>query len=348
MDARRLWADDGSRSAGARLARDACCAPETGKDVLKRARKLRTMPLTTNQHGNGVLSTDHVDVLARANRPDIAHLFARDEAMLVGYADTLTFDQFHRAVRHWMNCADDEMADADAERSAEGRHLHVDRSRDGQLDLVGRLEAVGGAVFADELERIEQELFEADWAEARAEHGPDATAHQLRRTAPQRRADALVEMARRSAARPEAATDARPLIAVLVGLETFTGRICELADGTVLTLGQVVPLLSSADVERVVFDSPSRVIDVGRRARFFTGALRRAIEVRDRHCTFPGCTVPAHRCQVDHIVEWADGGPTVQENGRLLCPAHNRQRPGRAHPPPNSADDGDGATGDDP
>ncbi len=85
-------------------------------------------------------------------------------------------------------------------------------------------------------------------------------------------------------------------------------------------------MLGEADVERVVFDGPSRVIEVGAKQRFFTGGLRRAIEVRDRHCTHPGCTVRPERCQVDHIVEYVNGGETTQENGRLLCPAHHRQR----------------------
>ena len=61
-----------------------------------------------------------------------------------------------------------------------------------------------------------------------------------------------------------------------------------------------------------MFAGASRVMDVGVRTRVFTGATRRAIEVRDRRCTFPGCTVPAEWCQVDHIVEWTDGGLTVQ------------------------------------
>ena len=63
---------------------------------------------------------------------------------------------------------------------------------------------------------------------------------------------------------------------------------------------------------------------MGPRRRFFTGAARRAIEVRDRHCTHPGCYVPTERCQVDHIVPFEAGGPTTVDNGRLLCPYHNR------------------------
>ena len=42
-DARRLWADDGSRSAGARLARDGGTRPGPAYSVVRTARGLRTM-----------------------------------------------------------------------------------------------------------------------------------------------------------------------------------------------------------------------------------------------------------------------------------------------------------------
>jgi HNH endonuclease len=84
-------------------------------------------------------------------------------------------------------------------------------------------------------------------------------------------------------------------------------------------------LLDEALIERVVFDGPSRVIDLGR-ARRFTGAVRRALEVRDRHCTHPGCDLPTQRCQGDHIQPWSDGGPTTGDNGQLRCGHHNRWR----------------------
>ena len=41
----------------------------------------------------------------------------------------------------------------------------------------------------------------------------------------------------------------------------------ELADATVISPGEVVPLLGEADIERIVFDGPSRVIDVGVRVQ---------------------------------------------------------------------------------
>jgi 5-methylcytosine-specific restriction endonuclease McrA len=80
-------------------------------------------------------------------------------------------------------------------------------------------------------------------------------------------------------------------------------------------------------VERVVFDGPSRVIDVGVHRRLFEGATRRAVQLRDRECFHETCDIPAEHCDVDHVVPWAEGGPTVQENGRVACGFHNRNRP---------------------
>lgn len=79
-----------------------------------------------------------------------------------------------------------------------------------------------------------------------------------------------------------------------------------------------------ADVERVVFGSPSRVIEVGERTRLFRGAPRRAVEVRDQRCSHPGCDVAADRCEIDHVVPYARGGPTNQENSKPLCRYHHR------------------------
>ena len=79
-------------------------------------------------------------------------------------------------------------------------------------------------------------------------------------------------------------------------------------------------------METILFDGPCTVLTVSQQ-RSFTGVLRRAIEARDRHCQHPsGCDVPAHQCDIDHIVPYADGGPTSQFNGRLECPTHNRNR----------------------
>jgi hypothetical protein len=192
--------------------------------------------------------------------------------------------------------------------------------------LDGRLDPISGEIVAGALRRVEEELFRADWAEARERVGEGVTVADLRRTPAQRRADALVELARRAGAVPPGARLPEPLVTVLVGYETVAGRICELARGTVVTPGSLLPWLDAAWVERVVFAGPRRVIEVGARRRLFEGAARRAVEVRDRECFHPSCATPAPDCEVDHIQPWAEGGPTTPDNGRLACGYHNRLR----------------------
>ena len=92
---------------------------------------------------------------------------------------------------------------------------------------------------------------------------------------------------------------------------------------TVVTPGTAAQHLAEADIERIVFDGPSRVIDVGATRRFFRGALRRAIEVRDRTCFHPFCDEVPERPEVDHIHEASKGGETTQVNGRYGCRFHN-------------------------
>ena len=64
------------------------------------------------------------------------------------------------------------------------------------------------------------------------------------------------------------------------------------------------------------------VLDVGRRTRTISPALRRALAARDRHCRFPGCR--AVRCDAHHVEHWAQGGATALGNLVLLCRRHHR------------------------
>jgi hypothetical protein len=109
----------------------------------------------------------------------------------------------------------------------------------------------------------------------------------------------------------------------LIGDGTLT-TLCELSSGHITNTPTLARYADTALLESVLFDGPRTVISVSHK-RTFTGALRRAIEVRDRHCQHPsGCDVPAERCDIDHIVPWPDSRRTDQGNGRLECPTHNR------------------------
>ena len=337
-DSRRVWADDGSKSCSGWLGRAAGRPVGECRSVVRRARRLRAMPVTDQAHVGGEIAVAHVQRLIGAAKVNL-DAFVADEEMLVGHARELRFDDFCRAVDYWCQLHDPDGAEDQARDRHEARRLHLSETLDGTGVLDVQFDPVGMAEFRTALERIENELWTADWADARERLGDAATDADLTRTRPQRRYDALIEMARRATSVPAGSKQPRPLITVLVDYPTLAGRVCELSTGPVVTPGEILPLLDRADIERVVFDGPSRVLDVGKRQRFFTGATRRAVEVRDRRCDQDTCTVPAHRCDVDHIEPYETGGLTIQANGRLRCPAHHTGRRHRRPPNPDDEDD---------
>ena len=69
-------------------------------------------------------------------------------------------------------------------------------------------------------------------------------------------------------------------------------------------------------------DAEGQVLEVGRRTRTISPALRRALLHRDRGCRFPGCGL--RFCQGHHLRHWAHGGPTTLDNLALLCRFHHR------------------------
>ncbi len=330
FDASRRWEACGARTAAAWLGTQCLLPMPTARRRVHLGRTLRHLPVAEKAWLDGEVSEAQVGLVARAHKPATVDALARDEEFLVGEAARLPFRFFARAMAYWRFRADAEGVEADATTMHDSRRFHLSQSFGGMFFTDGAFDPIGGTIVSDELKRLENELFEADWAEAKARVGEGVCANDLARTPAQRRADALVEMATRSATSPAGGRRPEPLFSVMVGYETFAGTVCELAGGSVVSPGSLRPWLDRAAVERVVFDGPSRVIDVGERRRFFTGATRRAVQVRDGECFHPYCDTPAADCDIDHELPWTEGGLTTQDNGRLACGVHNRGR----HKPP--------------
>lgn len=87
-----------------------------------------------------------------------------------------------------------------------------------------------------------------------------------------------------------------------------------------VSAGYARRMACTANVIPVVLGTQSEPLDLGRTQRFFNRAQRRAMGVRDRGCINPGCSMPAHRCEANHIEPWYLGGKTDLSNGGLLCP----------------------------
>jgi hypothetical protein len=336
FDASRDWEADGARSAAAWLATELHIPKRVARRNVRLGRALRDLPECEEAWRDGDITGDHVEVIAGARNESTAKAMERDLEMLVGYAKTLRFDVIERLVMYWKLRADPIGADDDEHDRHAGRSVFLDKSFQGMWFGKMTFDPISGEIVDGELSRLEKEMFDADWAEAKERLGREPTVLDLARTPAQRRADAMVEMAIRSRTAPADARRPAPLFTVHVGYETMFGPLCELDQSRiVLAPSALLPWLTSAYVERAVWRSPKRV-EVSERDRFFTGATRRGVELRDRECAHEYCDVPGSRCQCDHIVPYTRGGPTVQENGQMLCPYHNGKKSDRS-PPPDAA-----------
>ncbi|MFV4912581.1 DUF222 domain-containing protein [Microbacterium lacticum] len=53
---------------------------------------------------------------------------------------------------------------------------------------------------------------------------------------------------------------------------------------------------------------------------------RRFLRARDQHCRFPGCRRATIRCEIDHTIDAAKGGPTALWNLAHLCQRHHSMK----------------------
>ncbi|MGN9906864.1 DUF222 domain-containing protein [Phytohabitans sp. LJ34] len=198
------------------------------------------------------------------------------------------------------------------EQAFEKRVFHLTRRGDGRVRLTGWLDEAGAAAVNAALDPLcapRHDLYEP-------------------RTPGQRRADALVEvcgLATRTEQLPDSGGQ-RPHVVVTVPFDVLHQKlgIGMLDTGGRLSATQIRQLACDARLIPAVLGSNGQVLDVGRGRRLFTGAVRSALELRDRGCAFPGCDRPPRWCDGHHIRSWVDGWPTSLDNGVLLCGYHHR------------------------
>jgi 5-methylcytosine-specific restriction endonuclease McrA len=350
FEASRAWLSVGACSASAWMRHEGHLSGTEAGRLVHWGRALSHLPLIERAFAEGAITGAHVALLVALDQGATHEPLCRQQQLVVDLACNHTFAEFKHLLGYWHRCADPDGTTEAAEQRRNRRDAYLVRGLDGTW--VGRmnLDDVSGTIVADELARLEQLLFDADRIEATARLGRTPLTSELLRTPAQRRADAHVWMARRSASRTEGGAKPAPLFNVHVGWETLQGALAELEDGTPVCAQELLSWLEGADivrirhdpegpmtlshatrlsevtmrcVERAVFDGPDRK-ECPSTDRIFTGATRRAIEIRDRHCTHPYCDRPARYCQIDHIKPYTQGGLTTQDNGRLLCGFHNR------------------------
>ncbi|MCW4465023.1 hypothetical protein OK351_05840 [Glutamicibacter sp. MNS18] len=96
--------------------------------------------------------------------------------------------------------------------------------------------------------------------------------------------------------------------------------------GLPLAAGAARTMMCNAGIMPVIFGGNSKILDIAQESRFFPKYMRKALQAKYRGCAYPGCTMPASRCEVDHIKPWEEGGATSVDNGCLFCPMHHHAR----------------------
>jgi uncharacterized protein DUF222/HNH endonuclease len=300
---------DGHLSTTASVAHTLGMSEAEASKQTKQAAALTQMPLVRDALARGELSTSALTELSevRAIHPEA---FSVAEHELVAVAMTRPVRELRRVIGSWSNRVDARTALAHAKHLYERRWLSITPGVGGMGRIRGELDPETHEIVTTAIRAIVDRSVKA---------GSDDG-----RTHAQRMVDALGELCRQfldGGSRSNPGTE-RPHVSVLVDLESLqrrAGRTCELESTGVIHPEAARRLACDASVSRIITKGPSEPPDVGRTTPVIPSALRRALVVRDRGCTFPGCERPPSWCDVHHIEHWADGGETSLSNTGLLC-----------------------------
>lgn len=161
------------------------------------------------------------------------------------------------------------------------------------------------------------------------DHAPDDLEFRDTRTRAQKQHDALASILN-TAARTDLFPHlggAAPTLVISTAAEDYvsgTGWAQVAHTGDLIPQRVAAQTACAGGVQRVLFDENGRIVSIGTTGRIFNALQRRAITARDGGCIIPGCTIPATWCEIYHVDEHVDGGPTHTDNGVLLCWFHHR------------------------
>ncbi|MFW5933317.1 MAG: DUF222 domain-containing protein [Actinomycetota bacterium] len=313
---RGIWADQGARTPAQWLSWRIGLAPATAREHVRVALRLRELPKVRAAFAAGTLSYSKVRAITRIAVPEVEDLVLR-------WADQATGAQLERVAadfRRSRRAAEQpEVPDAD-QADAAGYRWDERSHADGTMTITLRCPVEEGVELRARLER------RLDLAATTDEH-----AGQHRGTAALVRE--LLDVVVGCAADEPLDTSGldrhtlvlhAPVAALqggdepdIVAVDDPRGRV------RVLDRRTLRRLACDAGIVLTAVDEAGSPLDVGRRDRRLSAALRRAVHLRDQTCRFPGCDASRH-LHAHHVRHWADGGPTDLGNLALLCSHHHR------------------------
>lgn len=147
------------------------------------------------------------------------------------------------------------------------------------------------------------------------------------RSAGQRGFDALMTVVNRGLSNPGAPpSTARAAVLLVIPFDPATGRPSGVAftpSGLLVREANASKLACSGDITPVFVGPGNEPLALGDTARYATPGQFKALVVRDRHCSFPGCTRLPQWCDTHHLQWWSRGGHTDVDQMALLCEQHH-------------------------
>ncbi|HTL23508.1 MAG TPA: DUF222 domain-containing protein [Mycobacteriales bacterium] len=301
---------------------------QAGRDV-RRAGILRSLPVLSDAVVSGVLAPEQAAVLCRLHGRIPLDALLDSQEQLVQVARELNPEALARFVRHLIATHCEPELDKEQARAHERRYLQLSHEPDGTVRGRFVLAAEDAEVVLTVLEPLARPQGLAD-----------------KRSAGQRRADALVEVFAGAARwmelpqaggqRPQlsyvlseqwATRSPKPSLAAQLAADPHPHAASACGASAAWTGPQtrarIDTVLCDARITRLLVTDTGAVVELRSLTDEITPAQRRAVSTRDRHCLAKGCTRPPAFCDVHHLIARADGGPTSVENLALLCRRHH-------------------------
>ena len=304
-----VWDEEGFVSAIDWIRFNCHMTSNAAADLIAVGKNLERMPETDVALSRGEIGFAHAKAMARTAAA-IGATFK--EAPLLEKARENSPGKFYYICNHYRHAADRKGFEAEQTELVENRRLWVRNCENGDVQVYGIFDPEGGAILRTAWEPLARSSGAGDY-----------------RSPEKRLADAAVELAMHaldSGLIPQKGSQ-RTHLQVTTSLETLRGlpgaSAAEMELSLPISSKTVERLACDALITRIVLGSDSMVIDVGRAKRTISGPARKALNVRDGGCTWPGCERPASWTSGHHLKHWIHGGTNEPPNLTLLCYRHH-------------------------
>ncbi|MFS0866675.1 DUF222 domain-containing protein [Microbacterium sp. 179-B 1A2 NHS] len=224
------------------------------------------------------------------------------------------------------------------EEAAAKRCVRLMPGRDGMSDLIATLPTVIAEGIHDRLTQQARAIVDTRTERAEsADEARAATAATDKRPIDQVRADVFADLLLAGTPALDATIDttAGPLGAIRARVQVVLPASCldGTDDGPADLIGRspidtltARTLAGSVGIWERMFTDPVTGTTVAVDSYRVPLPMRRYLQARDQHCRFPGCRVPAIRCEIDHTHDHALGGRTELRNLAHLCQRHHSMK----------------------